>query len=51
MTILELLKEINEKPLQFPKDIKLSDSVKDLLCKMLSFADKRISFEELYNHS
>jgi len=49
--LMDLLALIHRQPVIFPSDTPLSDSVKDLIKRMLVYdVNKRMSFEELFNH-
>ena len=49
--IVELLQKIKKHPVEFPRNVYVSDEVKDILRKMLVFDPrKRIDWEDLFEH-
>lgn len=49
--MVDLLKNINTKPLQFPPDIKINSVLLDVIKKMLTpDVKKRISWNDLFSH-
>jgi serine/threonine protein kinase len=49
--MVDLLKNINTKPLQFPSDVKVNPVLIDVLKKMLTpDVKKRISWNDLFSH-
>ena len=49
--MVDLLRNIKEKPLSFPSDLKINDILKDALKKMLvSDVKRRISWNDLFSH-
>ena len=49
--MVDLLKNINTKPLQFPSDIKINSVLIDVIKRMLTpDVKKRISWSDLFTH-
>jgi serine/threonine protein kinase len=51
-TFYNLIKNIDKNPIEFPKNIKISDECNDLLFKLLKKnPDERIEWEDFFNHN
>ena len=49
--MVDLLKNIKSKPLSFPPDVRINDSLKDVIKRMLvPDPKKRISWNDLFSH-